>query len=258
MIVILAISKFQFSCYFPTAYTCGKLPQIENGIITKDTRCIGVIATIQCDASFYVIGSSLVHCEQNGQWKINGHCQHATDCEDVVRRDPNAPSGVYTIYTWKHAANLPETMQVYCEMTLFGGGWTVFQRRFNGNQDFYLDWAQYKSGFGTINGGEFWLGNDNIHRLTSSSIAADGQPARNRYSLLVALSESSNAVSESSFNYAYYDGFYIDDESNRYTLRFNKFVCDSGSSKCQCSSDISISFHLVHILVIFTSSWRSP
>ena len=181
----------------------------------------------------------------------------STDCEDVARRDPNAPSGVYTIYTWKHAANLPETMQVYCEMTLFGGGWTVFQRRFNGNQDFYLDWAQYKSGFGTINGGEFWLGNDNIHRLTSSSIAADGQPAKTRFSLLVALSESSNAVSESSFNYAYYDGFYIDDESNRYTLRFNKFVCDSGSSKCQCSSDISISFHLVHILVIFTSSWRS-
>ena len=46
-----------------------------------------------------------------------------------------------------------------------GGGWTVIQRRKSGLTSFNRDWKQYKKGFGTIRG-DFWLGNDNIFRLT--------------------------------------------------------------------------------------------
>lgn len=41
----------------------------------------------------------------------------------------------------------------------------MIQRRKVGLTSFSRDWKQYKSGFGSIRG-DFWLGNDNIYRLT--------------------------------------------------------------------------------------------
>ena len=42
----------------------------------------------------------------------------------------------------------------------------MFQKRLDGSVDFYLNWSDYKVGFGDLNG-EFWLGLNKIHRLTS-------------------------------------------------------------------------------------------
>ncbi|CAI9586669.1 unnamed protein product, partial [Staurois parvus] len=58
-------------------------------------------------------------------------------------------------------------LRVLCDMDTDGGGWIVIQRRWDGSVDFYRDWKSYKAGFGNLMT-EFWLGNDNLHLLTSS------------------------------------------------------------------------------------------
>uniref|UniRef100_A0A8C8SA39 Fibrinogen C-terminal domain-containing protein n=1 Tax=Pelusios castaneus TaxID=367368 RepID=A0A8C8SA39_9SAUR len=84
----------------------------------------------------------------------------ARNCKELLARG-NIMSGWYTIYP--HDCN---AMMVLCDMDTDGGGWIVFQKRVDGSVDFYRDWNSYKRGFGSRLT-EFWLGNDNIHLLTS-------------------------------------------------------------------------------------------
>ena len=58
--------------------------------------------------------------------------------------------------------------EVFCDQKTAGGGWTVFQKRYGGTVDFFRAWADYKRGFGNLNG-EFWLGLEKIRRLTACS-----------------------------------------------------------------------------------------
>ena len=74
-------------------------------------------------------------------------------------------SGVYEVV---NPVFQQKTLKVYCEMELDGGGWTVFQRRFDGSVEFPTrTWEEYKNGFGTASG-EHWLGNEAVHKWTTS------------------------------------------------------------------------------------------
>ncbi|CAB3364039.1 Hypothetical predicted protein [Cloeon dipterum] len=58
-----------------------------------------------------------------------------------------------------------------CDQKSGAGGWTVIQRRTEGTEEFNRDWAEYRAGFGSP-GGEFWLGNQAIRRLTADNCSS--------------------------------------------------------------------------------------
>ncbi|KAM6940360.1 fibrinogen gamma chain [Xenentodon cancila] len=90
-----------------------------------------------------------------------------TDCQDVANKGATT-SGLYYV----KPAKAPEQFLVYCEIDNLGRGFTVIQRRRDGSVDFHKDWVQYKEGFGHLSPDdttEFWLGNEKLHLLTTSS-----------------------------------------------------------------------------------------
>ena len=104
----------------------------------------------------------------------------------------------------------------------------MFQKRLNGSVDFYLNWSDYKVGFGDLDG-EFWLGLDKIHRLTSDDNSM----------LRVDLEDF-----EGNTAYAEYNKFGVKNENDQYRLNFGSFsgiIFCSFVMRCQCHSKGKIS-----------------
>ncbi|XP_052097484.1 fibrinogen-like protein A [Mytilus californianus] len=121
-----------------------------------------------------------------------------------------SPSGIYTIYP----ENIPNGVNVYCDMDIDGGGWIVIQNRFDGSVDFYRTWNEYKDGFGDLNT-EFWLGNSYIHSITKSDT----------YLLRFDLEDVAGNT-----RYAVYNNFMINDEEDEYRLTVSDYSGDLGDS----------------------------
>jgi len=105
-------------------------------------------------------------------------------------------------------------MKVYSDIATDGVGWTVFQKRFDGSIDFYLGWEVYANGFGNLNG-EIWLGNDNLHRLTTAynvTLRADLEDF------------------DGDIRYAKYTKFNVSDEGDKYRLSIGGYSGTAGSS----------------------------
>ncbi|XP_076797562.1 tenascin-R isoform X2 [Arvicanthis niloticus] len=134
---------------------------------------------------------------------------HPQDCAQHLMNGDTL-SGVYTIFL---NGELSHKLQVFCDMTTDGGGWIVFQRRQNGQTDFFRKWADYRVGFGNLED-EFWLGLDNIHRIT----------AQGRYELRVDMRDGQEAV------FAYYDKFAVEDSRSLYKLRIGGYNGTAGDS----------------------------
>ncbi|KAG7461832.1 hypothetical protein MATL_G00195300 [Megalops atlanticus] len=133
------------------------------------------------------------------------------DCAQIYN-DGKKRSGFYIIKPLK----APSKIRVYCDMSE-GGGWTVLQRRSDGSEHFDRDWKEYKQGFGNMNSanGEFWLGNDNLHYLTSQG----------DYSLRINMMDFSDNQ-----RFALYKSFKVADEKDSYQLQFGEYSGTAGDS----------------------------
>ncbi|XP_042268640.1 fibroleukin-like [Thunnus maccoyii] len=132
------------------------------------------------------------------------------DCSDLFLLG-ETESGVYLVTPELHG----RSFSVFCDMDRNGGGWTVLQRRQDGSVSFNRTWAEYRAGFGELNGGEFWLGNDMIHLLT-----------RERDMMLFVELEDFDGVME----YAMYDQFKVASERMRYRLTVRGYSGTAGDS----------------------------
>ncbi|KAL9974203.1 hypothetical protein ACROYT_G011216 [Oculina patagonica] len=183
-ITMILVDKPSFT-YLAIENPCSSSPCLNNGtcqagFTSKGFRCI-------CRAGF-----TGTDCSQ----ALYRNC--AEIYKSGERRD-----GVYTI----QPDNLP-AFDVFCDQTTAGGGWTVFQKRMDGSVDFFLYWIDYKHGFGNLSG-EFWLGNDKIHRLTSGD--------KNRLRVDLEDFEGNTA-------YAEYDMFGVMSENEKYKLILSTYL----------------------------------
>ena len=141
-----------------------------------------------------------INCNDNTIVNLEVFFSIGKNCAELYKSGQTI-SGVYTIDPDGSGA-----FDVFCDQTTAGGGWTVFQKRQDGSVDFYRGWADYKNGFGNLNG-EFWLGLDKINRLTKT-----------KKRLRVDLEDTTGKTA-----YAEYDMFAVTSERTKYKLSLGTY-----------------------------------
>ncbi len=101
---------------------------------------------------------------------------------------------------------------VFCDMSLQGGGWTVFQRRVDNTTSFNKNRAEYEVGFGNFNG-NFWLGLEYIRRMTNYNGLT--------FEMHIGLQSYDTILSE--YGYLRYPSFRLGSSSQNYQIIISDF-----------------------------------
>ncbi|XP_050513137.1 angiopoietin-related protein 7-like [Diabrotica virgifera virgifera] len=163
----------------------------------------------------YLVGKSQIPLCRLNPVQIFSEAEHAypTSCKEILKSGKNK-SDVYII----KPKTSTKPFAVLCDMETKGGGWTHIQKRFDGSQDFYLPWRDYKFGFGDLRG-EFWIGLENIHHMTAFETSE----------LLVELTDT-----DKNNYYAQYTSFSIGNEKDGYVLdNIGQYSGNAGDSLLQ-------------------------
>ncbi|XP_078357593.1 ficolin-2-like isoform X1 [Oculina patagonica] len=221
----------QFECVKETRCLSYNFHSIQGKCQLSDSdRFVGHVNFTKVDGALYSGIQSICErdnpCKENevciADYKAGTHfCKCFKECPRNCRehyQNGSTTDGVYWVYPDEQ-----EPIQVLCDMTTEGGGWTTFQRRMDGSVDFFLDWASYKKGFGNLNG-EFWLGNDNLHRLTASA------------NMVLRFDMEDY---EGDRRYAEYVTFSVADESDNYRVTIDGYQGTAGDSLLSLSKPIS-------------------
>ncbi|XP_039260822.2 fibrinogen C domain-containing protein 1-B-like isoform X1 [Styela clava] len=120
-----------------------------------------------------------------------------------------APVTIYPEFTYKTGVD------VYCDCSPDSNNvWTVFQRRREGNVNFYRNWQSYVDGFGKFDE-DYWLGLETLNQFTR----------RGKCSLRVDILDWNSTA-----HYAEYSAFSVGDPSSLYTLSVHNYTGNAGDA----------------------------
>ncbi|XP_064553279.1 microfibril-associated glycoprotein 4-like [Drosophila montana] len=121
---------------------------------------------------------------------------------EIAKPTSCIPFGYYTGIKTLHLPGI-SPFRVMCDGQTAGPGWTLIQRRIDGSEDFYRNWADYRNGFGNMDK-EFFLGLENIYHLTNYQ----------RYELYTFIEAFNGSI-----HWARHNNFYIGSEVEKYKLK---------------------------------------
>lgn len=137
-------------------------------------------------------------------------------CKEIKAADSTKPSGLYTI-----ASDDARPFKAFCDMqSLRDGGWTVIMRRVDGSVSFSdKKWGDYKTGFGNIVNGNFWIGLENMNALTT--------PTRGRIELWIGLKSHFPVFpprkASDVYKFALYNNFRVGNKDSQYQLTISGY-----------------------------------
>lgn len=197
-----------------------KSREIIEEIIRYENTIVNHENTIQQLTNILILNNNKIQQLKQKTAQLEANCQQpckdtvqiqeltGRDCQDIANKGARE-SGLYFIKPLR----VKEQFLVYCEIDSLGNGWTVFQRRLDGSEDFNKNWIQYKEGFGHLSPNdktEFWLGNEKIHAITTQTAVP--------YALRIELEDWSGQKS-----YADYAHFKLGSEADKYRLTYAFF-----------------------------------
>jgi len=162
--------------YFRPDVECseGPPPLVTNGKILDETKKLESSSfpayttfIYSCDEGYSLsTAENTVTCRKDGSWTFSSppSCiMSYQTCSGELKTNPGAPGEVID-YDYPGGK-----ITAFCDYVHGGGGWLVILKRFDGSQDFYKEFADYKKGFGSLDG-EYWLGLDKINAVTNSGV----------------------------------------------------------------------------------------
>lgn len=188
-----------------------KVSELRSELSTKDARIAEL--EVELNKQRRLIEENTLE-KAGEQWpddKQEAVRQYPKDCSDIQENGMKY-SGIYTIYPETQFS--PKSIEVFCDFNTDGGHWTVIQRRQDGSESFERTWDEYKEGFGVL-AKEFWLGNENILKITS----------QRSYELRI------DMIDFDSVDYfATYSLFSISSETEKYRLTLGQYSGTAGDS----------------------------
>lgn len=171
---------------------------------------VGARAKLQCMSYVEFPGDpSRAVCTERGKWTLNAkiQCKVPQDCTELYDKYNVRESGPHYI-----SPDNRTVVRAFCKMTT-EGGWTVVQNRKNASVNFTRSWTEYKAGFGEVTG-NYWIGNDALHYLTSCN-----------NTLRIQLSEIRGSIKS-----AEYSNFRVSNESAKFMMTYDSFITSNNNA----------------------------